>query len=310
MKRVVGLDADLFTYAAGFVLLKKQEEGTVITINDAQQILDTIIRKVLRGSKATHYLGFLTSSQHNFRLKRALTLEYKGNRTAAKKAKPIPFKKEMINYMIVHWGFQLVKGIEADDALTIAGEYFRNIPDVLYILATKDKDLWQWEGEHFNMNTNKLMTIDTVQANKNLWKQVITGDMGTDNIPGLSHAAKWEQPCFRTPKDRPLGEFLFGDKGAVALLEEWAPEDYCNNIMGLYLWHYGQWGDIHDESYGLERFYETFALVYMLLEAPANVHVKTEYRECSKKDLEKPTGFSGYSPRQDSSGFGVVDTNY
>ena len=307
MKRVVGLDADLFTYAAGFVLLKKQEEGTVININDAQQILDTIIRKVLRESKATHYLGFLTDSKLNFRLKRATTLEYKGNRTAAKKAKPIPFKQEMIQYMIIHWGFQLVKGVEADDALTIAGEYFRNVEDVTYILATKDKDLWQWEGQHFNMNTNKLMTISTEEAHHNMWKQALIGDISTDNIPGLSHAAKWEQPYFDSPKKRPLGEFLLGEKGALALLDKWEPEDYCKNTMDLYLWHYGQWGDEQDDDFGMYRFYETFDLIYMLLVAPEGVHIKTEYRKCTKKDLEKPTGFQGY--KNNAEGFGVVSTS-
>jgi hypothetical protein len=309
MTRVVGLDADLFTYAAGFVLLKKEEEGNIISINDAHTILDTIIRKVLRGSKASHYLGYLTDSPKNFRIKRAVTVEYKGNRKVAKESKPIPFKKEMINYMIVHWGFQLVQGIEADDALTIAGEYFRD-RDEQYILATKDKDLWQWDGEHYNMNTNSIMFIDKEQAHKNLWKQVITGDMGTDNIPGLSHAAKWEQPYFDSPKKRPLAEFLYGDKGVYSLLDSWIPEDFCKNAMELYLWNYGQWGDIDDEDYGIERFHEVFDLVYMLLEEPEGVTVKTKYRKCSVKDLEKPTGFEGYRPKEDLSGFGVIETNY
>ena len=302
MKRVVGIDADLITYSAGFVIQKKLDEGISVDINNAQQVIDTIVRKILRGSKATHYLGYLTDSPKNFRLKRAVTLEYKGNREKAKEAKPIPFKKEMINYMIIKWGFQLVKGIEADDALTIVGEYFRERTEN-YILATKDKDLWQWEGEHYNMNTNKLMFIDATSANRNLWKQVIIGDMGTDNVPGLSHSAKWEQPCFRTPKDRPLGEFLFGEKGALKLLDEWEPEDYCVNIMELYLWHYGQWGDENDEDFGIARFHETFDLVYMLLTAPDGVNIKKEYRKCTKKDLEKPTGFEGYKPIQDASGF-------
>ena len=307
MKRVAGIDADLITYAAGFVLQKKIDEGTKQDINNAQQVIDTIVRKILRESKATHYLGFLTDSKYNFRLKRATTLEYKGNRTATKEAKPIPFKKEMINYMIIKWGFQLVKGVEADDALTIVGERFRDRPEQ-YILATKDKDLWQWEGEHFNMNTNQLMHIDKEEANRNLWKQVITGDMGTDNIPGLSHAAKWEQPYFDSPKKRPLAEFLFGDKGAHKLLDEWEPEDYCQNIMDLYLWHYGNWGDANDDDFGMERFYETFDLVYMLLEAPEGVHIHENYRACTKKDLEKPTGFQGY--KNNAEGFGVITTDF
>lgn len=309
MKRVVGIDADLITYSAGFVVQKKIDEGTKQTINDAHKVIDTIIRKILREAKSTHYLGYLTDSKSNFRLKRAVTLPYKGNRTAIKKAKPLPFKQEMIQYMIIHWGFQLVVGVEADDALTIAGEYFRNRKEEQYILATKDKDLWQWEGEHFNMNTNRLMHIGKEEANRNLWKQVITGDMGTDNICGLSHAAKWQQPCLDNPRKRPLAEFLFGDKTAPKLLESWEPEDYCQNIMQLYLWHYGQWGDEEDDYYGIERFYETFDLVYMLLEAPEGVTIKTDYRKCTKKDLEKPTGFQGYKPNAE--GFGVVgNTNF
>jgi len=303
VKRVVGIDADLITYAAGFVVQKKIDEGKSQNINDAQKVIDTIVRKVLRKSESTHYLGYLTDSKSNFRLTRATTLPYKGNRAKAKATKPLPFKEEMIKYMIVHWGFQLVKGVEADDALTIAGEYFRGREEQ-YILATKDKDLWQWEGSHYNMNNDTLMTIGTEEANRNLWKQVLIGDMGTDYIPGLSHAAKYEQSYYSDTNRRPLAEFLLGDKGALKLLDEWCPEDYCVNIMDLYMWHYGQWGDEEDDSFGISRFHETFDLVYMLLEEPEGVSIKTTYRKCTEKDLEEPYGFLHTKPTAE--GFKVL----
>ena len=292
MNRVVGIDADLIVYAAGFVLEKRIKNNEKADINNAQQIVDTIIRKILRESKATHYLGFLTSGKDNFRLTLATTLKYKGNRDKAKQT-PLPFKQEMLNYMIVHWGFQMMKGVEADDALTIAGEYFRDRPET-YILATKDKDLWQWPGEHFNMNTNQLMFINEEEGNRNLWKQVIVGDMGTDNIPGLSYAAKhdvWTTKVNRhgTPDYSILPEHKYGPKAAEAILDSVDPKDYAATILELYLTAY-PW----DVDLGHARFEETFALVYMLLEKPEGLKLHYDYRECSKKDLEAPSGFEGY----------------
>ena len=294
MIRVVGIDADLITYSAGFVLAKREKEGKKVTINDAHTITDTIVRKILRESKATHYLGFLTYSPANFRIAVAKTLKYKGNRDKAKEKNPIPFKQEIINHMIIAWGFQLIKGMEADDALTIAGEYFRHKVET-YVLATKDKDLWQWEGEHFNMNTNELMFIDATSAHYNLWKQVITGDMPTDNIPGLSHAGKYQTPGFSDVKVRPLPEHTYGPKSVEKLLAGVDPKEYARVILEEYLWCYGAWGDEDDDDFAEERFYETFALVYMLLELPEGTSIHYDYTKCTKKDLEVPMGFEGYT---------------
>jgi len=284
MKRIVGVDADLIVYSVGFVLQKKIDKKEKADINEAHKIVDTVYRTILRKSKATHHLGFLTDGPTNFRNKTATTLKYKGNRDKSKET-PLPFKKEILHYLIVHWGCQLMKGVEADDALTIAGEHFRDDPLVTYILASKDKDLRQWQGDHYDMNKNLLHHINPVDANFNLWKQVIMGDMGVDNIPGLSHAAKYQLIGDGDPKVRPLAEFLYGASGAAKILNNNPVDTWAAVILDLYLWHYGQHGDIEDEDFGESRFYETFALVYMLLEAPEGLTIHYNPRKCTEKDI-------------------------
>ena len=91
MKRVVGIDADLIVYETSFVVEKKEKNLEYPTLYQVQQIVDSIVRKVLRESKATHYLGFLTDGKYNFRLKTATTLRYKGSRKTNKE-KPKPHK--------------------------------------------------------------------------------------------------------------------------------------------------------------------------------------------------------------------------
>lgn len=270
MKKVTGIDADLIVYSASFCVEAKEKEGNYLNWYQVSKIVNTIVQSILWKSKATHYLGFLTDGKSNFRNKRATTLEYKGQRKTNKE-KPA-FYDEIRDYLVKHWGFQMMYGIEADDALVITGEYFKDKDDVEYTLATKDKDLWQWEGNHFNMNDDTLFSIDAETAHRNLWRQVILGDMSTDNIPGVSHAAKWGVPYYlENPKKRPLAEFLVGKVAAEKMLDEWEPEEYAAKILQLYIDSYGE--DELGDDFGEYRFYETFDLVYMLRELPEGVTI-------------------------------------
>lgn len=246
------------------------------------------------GSKATHHLGFLTEGHSNFRIKVATTLPYKGQRkTNADKPK---FYDEIRDYLQKHFGFQMMRGIEADDALVIASEHYKNNKAVTTIIATKDKDLWQYPGHHYNMNTKKLMQITEGEAHRNLWRQVLLGDMGTDNVPGLSHAMKWElvfkdEEARKTYKGIPCQQY--GEKTVDAIMDATDPKDYAKVIFELYLDAYGT---DEDDLFGEQRFYETFALVYMLRECPEGITIKYEPVKVKSKDLEANFEYDGFRP--------------
>lgn len=292
--RLVLIDADLIVYEAAFCVERKEKDGEYLNWYQVSQIVNTIVRRILKGSKATHQMGFLTEGKSNFRLARAFSLPYKGQRQTNQE-KP-QFYDEIRDYLQKHFGFQMMRGVEADDALTIVSEYFADRNDVETLIATKDKDLWQYPGEHYNMNTNELMHISDAEAHKNLWRQMILGDMGTDNIPGLSHAAKWNthfNDDESKKKFRPIPCHQYGKARAEKLLDNWNPRDYDTNIFELYVTEYDDEGG---DDYGEQRFYETFDLIYMLRKAPKGLKIHYNPVKIKKADLAFESDLVGYRP--------------
>jgi hypothetical protein len=278
------IDGDLIVYEAAFCVEGKEKDGVYLNWYQVSKIVNTIVGGILRGSKASHYLGFLTEGKSNFRLKRATTLQYKGQRkTNEEKPK---FYDEIRDYLQKHFGFQMMRGVEADDALTITSEYFKSNPKVTTVIATKDKDLWQYPGLHYNMNNKRMMDISPEEAHRNLWKQMILGDMSTDNIPGLSHAGKHEivfKDDEAKKRHRPIPCHQFGEARAKKILDETDPKDYPKVIFEYYL---DMYQTDEDDLLGEERFYETFDLVFMLREEPKGLKIHYNPVKVKAKDIE------------------------
>lgn len=290
--RLVLIDGDLIVYEAAFCVERKEKDKVYLNWYQVSKIVNTIVRTVLLKSKATHHLGFLTEGKNNFRLKVAKTLPYKGQRkTNSDKPK---FYDEIRDYLQKHFGFQMMSGVEADDALTIASEYFKEDPKVSTIIATKDKDLWQYPGLHYNMNKKELMSISEEEAHRNLWSQVILGDMGTDNIPGLSHASKWEI-VFKDEEARKKFKPIesYGKVTTEAILDSVEPKEYASTVFRLYIEEYET---PEDDLVGELRFYETFELVWMLREKPKDLKIHFNPVSVKKKDLEDDGGFNRRQP--------------
>lgn len=296
---VVLIDADIPCYSVGFSC---ENESNWFMV---QKTVDNFMMKIIRETQATHLIGFLTDGAANYRVNDAVTFKYKGNRTGTKKPK---WYKKIRSYLQTHWLCQVMVGIEADDALAIAQEYFSGL-GIHNVMATLDKDLNQVVGWKYNWKYEKdaLYYMDEQSAHRSLWKQVIIGDVSTDNIPGLSHSA-WKPnhstmvPSFETemriprePKilkngkpstrkmahaklvgyvevakehQRALQEDTYGETRADALLNEWDPQDYPENILNEYAMAYYEEGLIqgYDDplDYCIKRYEETFRLVYML----------------------------------------------
>jgi len=297
MKKLALIDADLIVYEAAFCVDRKEKDGEYLNWYQVSQIVKTIVKRIMKGTQCTHYMGFLTEGKSNFRVKRATTLPYKGQRKT-NRDKP-SFYEEIRDYLQKEFGFQMMRGIEADDALTIVSEWYKDDPEVTTVIATKDKDLWQYPGHHFNMNTNELMVITEQEAHKNLWRQVLLGDLSTDNIPGLSHAAKWEMR-FKSEehqrKYRPIPCQSFGKARVEKLLDEWDPKDYAKNVLELYI---TQYDDDAGDDFGEYRYHETFDLVWMLRELPEGVQLKREMYKIKHIQVEYETMAFGSNEFED-----------
>lgn len=266
-RRVAILDLDIPVYRCAISCEKESNWDSV------KRSVDLYVHDWIQASGSTHYVGFLTDSMSNYRMTLAITWPYKGHRKAGERPR---YYEAIREYMVEHWGAQIMVGIEADDALAVAHTHFESL-GIESVIVTEDKDLLQVPALHYNVNkSSEVFRISEEQGFKNLWHQVITGDK-TDNIPGVSQACqesltgKWNDEIkqgdltsaekLKLYKRYPIQE-LYGPVSATKYLEEFPLMDWPMAVLQLYIDKY------ESEDYccgrGTLRFEETFALIYML----------------------------------------------
>lgn len=167
MKALV--DADILVYRFGFASEGDPAEFALARLSeflDNLQAMDGI----------DEVWGYLTGS-NNFRNEIAKTAPYKGNRVMAK-----PYHYQLLReYMERAWGFEVIDGMEADDAIGI--EAYRNEPEETIIVSI-DKDLNMIRGHHYNFVKEEKYFVTEEEAIRNFYLQILTGDK-IDNIIGL-----------------------------------------------------------------------------------------------------------------------------
>jgi hypothetical protein len=167
MKALV--DADLLVYRFGFA---SEGDPAEFALARLSEFLDNLYIEL----SVDEVWGYLTG-KGNFRNEIAVTAPYKGTRIAAK-----PYHFQLLReYMERAWGFEVVDGIEADDALGI--ESYRNEPDETIIVSI-DKDLNMIRGHHYNFVKEEKYYVTEEDAIRNFYLQILTGDK-IDNIIGL-----------------------------------------------------------------------------------------------------------------------------
>jgi hypothetical protein len=167
MKALV--DADLLVYRFGFA---SEGDPAEFALARLSEFLDNLYIEL----SVDEVWGYLTG-KGNFRNEIAVTAPYKGTRIAEK-----PYHFQLLReYMEKAWGFEVVDGMEADDALGI--EAYRNEPDETIIVSI-DKDLNMIRGHHYNFLKNEKYYVTEEEGIRNFYLQILTGDK-VDNIIGL-----------------------------------------------------------------------------------------------------------------------------
>lgn len=179
MKRLAIIDADSMIYIVAYKFRAKKV-ANMVKIN-----LNQFISELLSETKATHYVGFFGASDKvtkpNFRYE--IDPNYKKNRPETPDF-ITKWRPTIHQEMMDHWGFVPVMGIEADDAVSIAYNQYKDEYDEVVII-TADKDLKQIPNTtHFDMNKHKFTPITEFEAYKFFAEQMLKGDT-TDNIKGL-----------------------------------------------------------------------------------------------------------------------------
>jgi 5'-3' exonuclease len=177
--KIVLIDADTLCYIGK----EGDDEGEVL--DKVDQALSNIITQ----SQATHYSVFIEPMKNNIFRKKIFST-YK----AGRKKRPLPpFYTTIKSYITEDWNGYGINGYETDDVLISAWRKLsKEYPFSDIILAVMDKDYKQYPITMFDTyyrRFGEVTTITDVEAQYNLFSQMITGDT-TDDIKGVKGKGK------------------------------------------------------------------------------------------------------------------------
>jgi hypothetical protein len=163
------IDADSLCYAVGFSSNDAEESIAIARLEET-------MTELCMELDCEDYKGFLTG-KGNFRDAIAVTVPYKGQRVSEK-----PVHLQALRcHLVTSWGFTVVQGIEADDAVGIAAYA---VPEDETIMVHIDKDLNQFRGWHYNYRNKEKYHVTEFEGLTAFYTQILTGDR-IDNIIGL-----------------------------------------------------------------------------------------------------------------------------
>jgi hypothetical protein len=163
------IDADSLCYAVGFSSNDAEESIAIARLEET-------MTELCMELDCEDYKGFLTG-KGNFRDAIAVTVPYKGQRVSEK---PVHLNA-LRCHLVTSWGFTVVQGIEADDAVGIAAYA---VPEDETIMVHIDKDLNQFRGWHYNYRKKEKYYVSEFEGLTAFYTQILTGDR-IDNIIGL-----------------------------------------------------------------------------------------------------------------------------
>jgi len=300
-KRTAIIDGDIIVYRAGFVsqtnvhkvkdqdgdvleefsskaeandfveMLSLQEnvtpviESEVIPLSndDADMIVDTMIKGIITNTNSTDYIVYL-SGKTNFRNQVATIREYKGNRSDS--VKPIHYDY-IREYIADKHPTVVSDNCEADDlcAMRLYSEFkkakaSKRKSDCEAILCSIDKDLRNIPGHHYNIANKVSDWVSPKEANRHFAMQLLTGD-STDNIPGISYFSDKKKKIGKKTAEKIIGEATTIEELhslVEAVYIEWAGEDWEAKLqeVGSLLWMQRQPEEIFNISDWAGKLYE------------------------------------------------------
>lgn len=227
------LDGDILVYECGFASDAGAKANGMAhePFGFARHGLEKKIDAILQTVGADNYLVCLTGRpKMGLSVREQVFPEYKKNRDVTHR--PHWYKQLQAELINSHPNMICFDGLEADDYLAILSTKYADS-----IICSKDKDLDQVPGLHYNWSKTKVdkgvYEVSEVEGHRTLFKQIITGD-STDNIPGI----------FR----------LFGKKATKKILD---PIDEMDDVRDMRGYAYKQYGE------DTTTFLRTAQLIYI-----------------------------------------------
>lgn len=251
------IDGDSISYIIAYGHQSTSVDNPNLVVESVKQMVDSMLDAV----GATEYMGFIEDSGYTFRHLATVAglfdgaqsdRGYKANRGAKRSEWHMNWGATVNSYLRHNYGFTTIRGIESDDAVSIAAMEAKN-ENIDYCICGNDKDLYQVPGKHYNYKTQKQLDISVEQAEFLKYKQVLMGD-STDNIQGI-------------PK--------VGPKTAEKMLEPGSDYTFYKYIaLQEYIKYYGQ-------REGILKFAENCNLIMLLenrLQLPKDYNYEGVFR--------------------------------
>lgn len=197
-----------FVYRCGFSIERYNKETEVYEVEPLKHALyniNSMMKYCLKESGTLNYKGFLTSSDRsNFRFN--LYPAYKANRIGVRK----PYwYNEIRKFLCSRWKAEIVSGEEADDACSILQCSYNNLgfdPEVKNsIVWSFDKDFNNIPGWHGNFVRKEIYYVTEIDALRNFYLQILTGDT-SDGIPRIKKGWKKKEAEKRIKESRSEAE--------------------------------------------------------------------------------------------------------
>jgi hypothetical protein len=190
----------------GWYVASEEEEIIPEPIENALGGVKRLLREIgtETDSDNLHVILSESTGKGNFRHAIAQQAPYKGNR---KLPRPVHYHN-IREYLVEHWGAQVVATREADDEIAIRANRYR-AQGIPYVVATIDKDLDQIPGPHYDYAKKVSYQVTADDARRAFWIQALSGDP-TDNIPG----------CWRV-----------GDDRAPKIVDQWLSNGFDDSQM-------------------------------------------------------------------------------
>lgn len=222
--RLAIIDADCFLFYAGW---HYREQLNILGEGGAKKRVDKMISNILDRLEVDEYIGFFgLDNTITFRHRFATIKPYKGARNSDEWQKF--FKPRIKKHYADKWKFIGVKDLEADDAVMIAFNQFKDDYDI--VMVGEDKDMKQLgEFTQYNPRTTKTIDYEHLEGRLFFWSQCLHGD-GSDNIPGIEGVGSGKKGG-RTSKNK----VVMG----LYELENPTEEDMFNYVQQAYINKYG-----------------------------------------------------------------------
>ena len=181
MIAIIDADSIIWSIAYNFKNIADDEQSIKNNRKEIEEQTDNYINTILSNTYAIEYLGFV-KHQHCSTFRTEIYPDYKKGRKIPEfytKLSPI-----VIYRLMDKWKFLATTAVEVDDAVSICANHFSN-----RVICHIDKDLDQIAGTHYNYRSHSHYDISQVQAQKNLYIQVLVGDIA-DNIKGCPGIGK------------------------------------------------------------------------------------------------------------------------